>query len=230
MKMIITSAVPVFGSRPQCVGSFEESLLSDLEKDLCLSGVERNIVRPGNGLLTSLHPPPWEPKGWTPRGLSPGVLLIFNGDVVVGSLQHLWESTQRDSGREYKRGPTHVVRGQRVRMLSSSCHFVAGPNVVGAPPRPGSTHNEVQATSTRGAPRRQFEVGVCGCSAQVVTLMRVLLTSSKCSYKTRPSLGWWVPGEVPLTIKLGLFRMVKSGVSCSEAGAFSLLIEVERER
>ncbi|RWV91589.1 hypothetical protein GW17_00046120, partial [Ensete ventricosum] len=140
------------------------------------------------------------------------------------------ESTQRDSGREYKRGPTHVVRGQRVRMLSSSCHFVAGPNVVDAPPRPGSTHNEVQATSIRGAPCRQFEVGVCGCSAQVVTLMRVLLTSPKCSYKTRPSLGWWVPGEVPLTIKLGLFRMVKSGVSCSEAGAFSLLIEVERER
>ncbi|RWW61787.1 hypothetical protein BHE74_00031133 [Ensete ventricosum] len=92
MKMIITSAVPVFGSRPQCVGSFEESLLSNLEKDLCLSGVERNIVRQGNGLLTSLHPPPWEPKGWTPRGLSPGVLLIFNGDVVVGSLQHLWYS------------------------------------------------------------------------------------------------------------------------------------------
>ncbi|RRT51909.1 hypothetical protein B296_00041887 [Ensete ventricosum] len=219
--MTITSAVPVFGSRPQRVGSFEESLLSDLEKDLCPSGVERNIARPGNG--TS----------------SPGLIDVECSCVIddppysakcCGCSIASKESTQRDSGHEYKRGHTQVVRGQRVRMLSSSYHFVAGPNVVGAPPRPGNTHNEVQATSIRGAPRRQFKVGVCGCSAQVVTLMRVLLTSPKCSYKTIPSLGWWVPGEVPLTIKLGLFRRVKSGVSCSEAGASSLLIEVERER
>ncbi|RZS10627.1 hypothetical protein BHM03_00041877 [Ensete ventricosum] len=36
--------------------------------------------------------------------------------------------------------------------------------VVGAPPRSGSPHNGVQAASTRGAPHKQFEVGVCGCS------------------------------------------------------------------
>ncbi|RWV90398.1 hypothetical protein GW17_00047404 [Ensete ventricosum] len=48
-------------------------------------------------------------------------------------------------------------------------------SVLGAPSRSGSPHNGVQAASTRGAPRRQFEVDVCG--AQVVTLMRVLLSS-----------------------------------------------------
>ncbi|RRT34938.1 hypothetical protein B296_00058442 [Ensete ventricosum] len=77
VEATITSVVPVLGSRPQRVGSFEEFLLWDLEKDLCPSGVERNIGRPGNSLLTSLHPPPWEPRGWAPRGLSPGALLIF---------------------------------------------------------------------------------------------------------------------------------------------------------
>ncbi|RZS21281.1 hypothetical protein BHM03_00053969 [Ensete ventricosum] len=31
------------------------------------------------------------------------------------------------------------------------------------PPRPVGPHNEVQAVSTRGTPRWQSEVGVCGC-------------------------------------------------------------------
>ncbi|RRT55078.1 hypothetical protein B296_00048723 [Ensete ventricosum] len=44
-----------------------------------------------------------------------------------------------------------------------------------------------------------------------VALMRVFLTLLGYSCKTRP-LGWWVPGEVPPTIKLGLIRRVKSGV------------------
>ncbi|RZS14766.1 hypothetical protein BHM03_00046501 [Ensete ventricosum] len=100
MEVIITFTVPVLGSRPQRVGSFEESLLSDLEKDLCPSGVEQNIGQSGNDLLTSLHPPPWKPKGWAPRGLSQGALLIFtflyhqslSCDVLVGPLQHCWYS------------------------------------------------------------------------------------------------------------------------------------------
>ncbi|RWV91821.1 hypothetical protein GW17_00045854 [Ensete ventricosum] len=100
MEVIITFTVPVLGSRRQRVGSFEESLLSDLEKDLCPSGVEQNIGQSGNDLLTSLHPPPWKPKGWAPRGLSQGALLIFtflyhqslSCDVLVGPLQHCWYS------------------------------------------------------------------------------------------------------------------------------------------
>ncbi|RWW64469.1 hypothetical protein BHE74_00028298 [Ensete ventricosum] len=65
-----------------------------------------------------------------------------------------------------------------------------------------------------------------GCHFGVVFLL--ILWS--CSYKTRPSPEWWVPGKVPPTIKLALFRRVKSDVSPSDAGASSLLIEVRRER
>ncbi|RWW38565.1 hypothetical protein BHE74_00056196, partial [Ensete ventricosum] len=53
--------------------------------------------------------------------------------------------------------------------------------------------------------------------------------SVSCSCKIRPSPGWWVPGEVPPTIKLALFRRVKSGVSPSDAGASSFWIEVASE-
>ncbi|RRT64351.1 hypothetical protein B296_00006557 [Ensete ventricosum] len=62
VETTITSVVSVLGSRPHRVGGFEESLLSDLEKNLSLSGVERDIERSRNGLLTSLHPP-WSPGG-----------------------------------------------------------------------------------------------------------------------------------------------------------------------
>ncbi|RWV89212.1 hypothetical protein GW17_00048648 [Ensete ventricosum] len=50
-----------------------------------------------------------------------------------------------------------------------------------------------------------------GVDAPAMTLMRIFLTSLGCSCKTRPP-GWWVPGEVPLTIKLGLIERVNSGV------------------
>ncbi|RWW00205.1 hypothetical protein GW17_00036846 [Ensete ventricosum] len=98
MEVTVTFAVPVRNSRPHRVGSFYESLLSDLEKNLCPSGVERDIGRSRSGLYASLHPPPWEPRGWAPRGPSPEALLIFTflhhqslgGDVLVGPLQHLW--------------------------------------------------------------------------------------------------------------------------------------------
>ncbi|RRT78676.1 hypothetical protein B296_00007115 [Ensete ventricosum] len=43
VEATITSAVPVLYSRPHRVGSFEESLLLDLEKNLSPSGVERDI-------------------------------------------------------------------------------------------------------------------------------------------------------------------------------------------
>ncbi|RWW40631.1 hypothetical protein BHE74_00053937 [Ensete ventricosum] len=96
----IMSAVPVLSLRPHRVGSFEESPLSDLEKDLCPSGVERDIGWSRNSLLTSLHPPPQEPRGWAPRGLSPRVLMILtflrhqslDDNVLVGPLQHFWYS------------------------------------------------------------------------------------------------------------------------------------------
>ncbi|RZS20757.1 hypothetical protein BHM03_00053314 [Ensete ventricosum] len=90
VETIVTSTVPVLGSRPHRVRSFEESFLSDLEKNLNPSGVEQDIGRPRNGLFASLRPPPWEPRGWASRGLSPGALLIFtflcyqnlDGDVL----------------------------------------------------------------------------------------------------------------------------------------------------
>ncbi|RWW52891.1 hypothetical protein BHE74_00040670 [Ensete ventricosum] len=44
-----------------------------------------------------------------------------------------------------------------------------------------------------------------------MALMQVFLTLLGYSCKTRPP-GWWVPGEVPPTIKLGLIGRVKSGV------------------
>ncbi|RWW31822.1 hypothetical protein BHE74_00007584 [Ensete ventricosum] len=59
-----------------------------------------------------------------------------------------------------------------------------------------------------------------GVDAPAVTLMRVFLTSLGCSYKTRP-LGWWVPGEVPPTIKLGLIGRVKSDVLLERRSFFS---------
>ncbi|RWV80467.1 hypothetical protein GW17_00058263 [Ensete ventricosum] len=112
VEAIITSAVPVLGSRPHRVGCFEESLLSDLEKNLSPSGVERDIGRSRNSLLASLRPPPWEPRGWAPRGLSPGVLLIFmflrhqnlGGDLLVGPLQHLWYSRGGIAPQATRRG------------------------------------------------------------------------------------------------------------------------------
>ncbi|RRT46514.1 hypothetical protein B296_00013987 [Ensete ventricosum] len=55
------------------------------------------------------------------------------------------------------------------------------------------------------------------------------MTLRNYSCKTRPSAGWWVLGEVPPTIKLALFRRVKSGVFSSDARASSLLIEVDRK-
>ncbi|RWW71872.1 hypothetical protein BHE74_00020351 [Ensete ventricosum] len=51
VEAIVTSAVSVLGSRPQRVGSFEESLLSDLEKDLYPSEVLAEVF-----LLLLPHP------------------------------------------------------------------------------------------------------------------------------------------------------------------------------
>ncbi|RZS15679.1 hypothetical protein BHM03_00047543 [Ensete ventricosum] len=51
VEMTITSVVSVLGSRPHRVGSFEESLLSYLEKNLRPSGVERDIGWPSATFL-----------------------------------------------------------------------------------------------------------------------------------------------------------------------------------
>ncbi|RWW37798.1 hypothetical protein BHE74_00057037 [Ensete ventricosum] len=111
VEVVITSAVPVLVLRPHQVRSFEESLFSDLEKNLSPSGVERDIRRPRNGLLTSLRPPPWEPRRWAPRGLSPRALLIFtflrhqnlSGDILVGPLLHFWYGLGGCSTSDHKR-------------------------------------------------------------------------------------------------------------------------------
>ncbi|RRT39647.1 hypothetical protein B296_00023279 [Ensete ventricosum] len=94
MEAAVVSAVPFLSSSPHRVGGFEESFLSDLKEDLNLGGVEHNVGEPGNDLLGSLCPLPWEPRRWAPRGLSPRVLLIFvlhyhqhlGCDILVGPL------------------------------------------------------------------------------------------------------------------------------------------------
>ncbi|RRT59715.1 hypothetical protein B296_00045596 [Ensete ventricosum] len=63
VEATIMSAISVLSSRPHRVGNFEESPLSDLEKDLRPSGVERDIGQSRNGLVASLYPPPLEPMG-----------------------------------------------------------------------------------------------------------------------------------------------------------------------
>ncbi|RWV81936.1 hypothetical protein GW17_00056606 [Ensete ventricosum] len=52
--------------------------------------------------------------------------------------------------------------------------------------------------------------------------MRIFLPSLGSSYKIRPP-GWWVPGEVPPTIKLGLIGRVKSGILLEHRSFFSFL-------
>ncbi|RWW65115.1 hypothetical protein BHE74_00027599 [Ensete ventricosum] len=165
--MSVTSAVPIFGSRSQRVGSFEESLLSDLEEDLYPSGVERNIGWPRHGLLTSLYPPLWEPREWTPRGFTPGALMIFM------FLRH--QSLGNDSG-------SSVVAHFVVMLLSSKAGGLLGAMSLvvwfdrvgvnlGSLSKPQyrpwvwevGPHNEVQVASIRGAPRWQSEVGVSEC-------------------------------------------------------------------
>ncbi|RRT34309.1 hypothetical protein B296_00040023 [Ensete ventricosum] len=82
VEMAVVSAVSFLGSSPH------------LEEDLSPSGVEQNVGEPRNGLLSPLHPLPWEPKRWAPKGLSPRALLILTilchqslgGDILVGPL------------------------------------------------------------------------------------------------------------------------------------------------
>ncbi|RZS23101.1 hypothetical protein BHM03_00055965 [Ensete ventricosum] len=165
MEATVKSTVLVLGSRPQWVESFEESLLSDLEKDLYPSGVEWNIGRLGNGRTDpdreSLDDQQWvhiknDPDFIceTSKVLAEAVLLLLphpeqgcdswlwssigekvppEVGCVVGGISSLGltgvelscdiggppsstkccgcstafrKSTQRDSGREYKRDPT----------------------------------------------------------------------------------------------------------------------------
>ncbi|RRT70750.1 hypothetical protein B296_00014736 [Ensete ventricosum] len=61
-----------------------------------------------------------------------------------------------------------------------------------------------------------------GVGTLIVTLMWVFLSSLGCFYKTRPPK-WWVPGEVPPTIKLGLIGRVKSDVLLEHRSFFSFL-------
>ncbi|RRT46438.1 hypothetical protein B296_00047398 [Ensete ventricosum] len=70
VEATVASAVSFFSSSPHWIRGFEESFLPDLEEDLNLSGVERNVGEPRNDLLGSLRPLPWEPRRWAARGLS----------------------------------------------------------------------------------------------------------------------------------------------------------------
>ncbi|RRT32014.1 hypothetical protein B296_00046492 [Ensete ventricosum] len=73
-----------------------------------------------------------------------------------------------------------------------------------------------QETLHAGNPRSS------GVGAPVGTLMRVFLPWLGCSCKTRPH-GWWVPKEVPPTIKLRLIGRVKSDVLLEHRSFFSFL-------
>ncbi|RRT82781.1 hypothetical protein B296_00000093 [Ensete ventricosum] len=93
---------------------------------------------------------------------------------------------------------------------------------IGRPPSSAKVLHHIQGVCTMGFRPRAQEGPDAGNSrsacaaAMVVTLMWILLTSLNCSCKTRPSPGWRVPEEIPPTIKLELFRRVKSDVSCSD--------------
>ncbi|RRT85543.1 hypothetical protein B296_00004172 [Ensete ventricosum] len=60
VEATVASTVTVLGPSPHRVGGLEESFLSDLEEDLGPGLVEGGVGKPGDGLLGSFHPPPWE--------------------------------------------------------------------------------------------------------------------------------------------------------------------------
>ncbi|RRT72469.1 hypothetical protein B296_00005437 [Ensete ventricosum] len=95
-----------------------------------------------------------------------------------------------------------------------------------AAPRPGmAMEGKRKAERSPPLPRETLHAGnprSAGVDTPVVILMRVFLPSLRCSYKTRPP-EWWVPGEVPPTIKLGLVRRVKSDVLFEHRRFFSFL-------
>ncbi|RWW71278.1 hypothetical protein BHE74_00021017 [Ensete ventricosum] len=74
---------------------------------------------------------------------------------------------------------------------------------------PRGQHNGIRPASAREAQRDvEFEEGVLGCSARVITLMRIFPSISwSCSCKERLSPRWWVPGEIPPMAKLALISI-----------------------
>ncbi|RWW66297.1 hypothetical protein BHE74_00026351 [Ensete ventricosum] len=116
----------------------------------------------------------------------------------------MFPSPNEGSASEGRRAPPKVgcVAGGTSSPGGTLTTLLLAPNVVGAPSRPGSPHNGVQATSTRGAQCRKFEVGMCGCSScdfdadpsnlaelflQDKTFSRVLGSQGRLSYKHLPS-------------------------------------------
>ncbi|RZR72378.1 hypothetical protein BHM03_00013036 [Ensete ventricosum] len=138
MEAVVASAIPFLDSNPHRVEDFDESFLPDLEENLSMGRVERNIREPGNNLLDSLRPLPWEPRRWAPRGLSPRALLIFmllrhlslDDDILVGPLQH-FRHDRRGLLHEYRCwAPSRITRRGLVRLRGdrgrSSTGWVAG--------------------------------------------------------------------------------------------------------
>ncbi|RRT48111.1 hypothetical protein B296_00043883 [Ensete ventricosum] len=182
-------AVPVLSFRPHRVGSFEESPLSDLEKDLCPSGVERDIGWSRNSLLTSLHPPPQEPRGWAPRGLSPRVLMILtflrhqslDDNVLVGPLQHFWYSRGGCSTSDQKR-QEGLIPIMKAWMTNDGC------------------------TSGMALTSSMLDLGCHFDAGLSSDLVELFLQDKTFAQVVGPQGG-------PPTIKLVLFRRVKSGIS-----------------
>ncbi|RWW46341.1 hypothetical protein BHE74_00047737 [Ensete ventricosum] len=78
VEATVAPTIAFLSSSPHRVGGFEESFLPE----------------PGNGLLYSFRPLPWELGWWAPRGFGPRSLLVFvvlyhqglGGDILVGPL------------------------------------------------------------------------------------------------------------------------------------------------
>ncbi|RRT44744.1 hypothetical protein B296_00055582 [Ensete ventricosum] len=100
---------------------------------------------------------------------------------------------------------------------------------MGAPPHSGSSHNGVQAASTRGAGCRQFEVSVCGCSSchfdAVPSNIVELFLQDNAFSRVVGSRGGPSDDQVTTIVK-GDVRYLLLGYR----SFFSLLIEVVRER
>ncbi|RWW07458.1 hypothetical protein GW17_00029161 [Ensete ventricosum] len=99
---------------------------------------------------------------------------------------------------------------QAMSILATSGPPSSTKMLLGFSPCPRGQHNGVRPASAREAQRDvEFEEGVLGCSARVITLMRIFPSISwSCSCKERLSPRWWVPGEIPPMAKLALYPKV----------------------
>ncbi|RRT46015.1 hypothetical protein B296_00030069 [Ensete ventricosum] len=97
VEAAVAPAVTLLGPSPHRVRGFEESFLLDLEEDLSPDRVKWSVGELGHDLLGSFHSLPWEPEQWALGGFDLRSLLVFtllchlsfDGDILVGPLQHL---------------------------------------------------------------------------------------------------------------------------------------------